>query len=124
MKDLRRSIRLPRPVAATIRPGKYLEELQATLTQRLQWTAFEPGGETLWAKVRATISDHLANEWKTGALLGTKPEQAFFVKCDQTTMTQADLDSGRLICLVGVAPARPAEFVIIRIQLRTADRKG
>jgi phage tail sheath protein FI len=59
--------------------------------------------------------------WRNGALEGTKPEEAYFVKCDRTTMTQADIDEGRLIVLVGVAPVKPAEFVIVRIGLWTAQ---
>jgi phage tail sheath protein FI len=62
------------------------------------------------------------NEWPSGAVPGSRPEEAFFVRCDRTTMTQADLDQGRLICLVGVAPVRPAEFVIFRIGQWTTDR--
>ena len=58
-----------------------------------------------------------------GGLLGAKPEDAFFVRCDRTTMTQDDIDNGRLVCLIGVAPVRPAEFVIFRIGQWTADRK-
>jgi phage tail sheath protein FI len=54
-------------------------------------------------------------------LLGAKPEDAFFVRCDRTTMTQNDLDNGRLICLVGISPVKPAEFVIFRIGQWTAD---
>jgi phage tail sheath protein FI len=73
--------------------------------------------------MRSTISDFLTNEWRNGALMGTKPEEAFFVKCDRTTMTQSDLDNGRLVCLIGIAPIRPAEFVIIRIGQWTADAK-
>jgi phage tail sheath protein FI len=53
--------------------------------------------------------------------MGVTPEQAFFVKCDRTTMTQSDLDSGRLICLVGFSPLKPAEFVILRIARLTAE---
>jgi hypothetical protein len=85
---------------------------------------FEPNGEALWANVRTTVSDFLYNEWVSGALLGTKPEEAFFVQCDRSTMTQADLDAGRLICLVGVAALKPAEFVIFRIGQKTADARG
>ncbi len=85
---------------------------------------FEPNGELLWANVRGTIADFLLAEWKTGALLGTKPEEAFFVRCDRTTMTQNDLDNGRLICLIGVAVVKPAEFVIFRIGQKTADAKS
>jgi phage tail sheath protein FI len=73
--------------------------------------------------MRSTVSDFLTNEWRNGALMGTKPEEAFFVKCDRTTMTQSDLDDGRLVCLIGIAPIRPAEFVIIRIGQWTADAK-
>ena len=65
--------------------------------------------------IRQTVEDFLLVLWRDGALLGDKPEEAFFVRCDRTTMTQNDLDNGRLICLIGVAPTKPAEFVIFRI---------
>jgi phage tail sheath protein FI len=84
---------------------------------------FEPNGDRLWANVKQAIYDFLYNEWQNGALLGDKPEKAFFVKCDRSTMTQNDLDNGRLVALVGVAALRPAEYVIIRIGQWTADRK-
>jgi phage tail sheath protein FI len=71
-----------------------------------------------------TIRDFLLNEWRNGALLGAKPEKAFFVRCDRSTMTQNDLDNGRLVCLIGVAVLKPAEFVIFRIGQKTADRQG
>jgi uncharacterized protein len=77
----------------------------------------------LWATVRTSITNFLLNEWRNGALPGAKPEEAFFVKCDRTTMTQDDIDNGRLICEVGVAVVRPAEFVIFRIGRWTADKK-
>jgi phage tail sheath protein FI len=82
---------------------------------------FEPNGEALWAKVRLAIENFLFGEWRRGLLTGEKPEQAFVVKCDRTTMTQNDIDNGRLICVVGVAPIKPAEFIIIRIGQWTAD---
>ena len=88
-----------------------------------QWAVFEPNGPRLWGNVRRTIEDFLLDEWTRGALLGAKPEEAYFVRCDRTTMTQNDLDNGRLICLIGVAPVRPAEFVIFRIGQWTADSK-
>lgn len=69
---------------------------------------------------RFTITNFLTLVWRNGALEGTRVEEAFFVKCDRTTMTQTDIDQGRLICLVGVAPVKPAEFVIVRIGLWTA----
>jgi uncharacterized protein len=124
MKKLTAPVRLSQMAARITLKKSYTEQLQATFTEILQWVMLEPNGETLWARVRSTISDCLINEWQKGVLLGTKPEQAFFVRCDRTTMTQADLDNGRLICLVGVAPVKPAEFVIIRIDQRTAAPKA
>lgn len=103
---------------------RYFAYLERSIDKGTQWAVFEPNGEALWANVRRTIEDFLLNEWQSGALLGDKPEKAFFVKCDRTTMTQNDLDNGRLICLIGVAPLKPAEFVIFRIGQWTSDRKS
>lgn len=102
---------------------RYFAYLERSIDKGTQWAVFEPNGEQLWANVRRTIEDFLLNEWASGALLGDKPEKAYFVKCDRSTMTQNDLDNGRLVCLIGVAPLRPAEFVIFRIGQWTADRK-
>ena len=102
---------------------RYFAYLERSIDKGTQWAVFEPNGEALWANIRRTVEDFLLNEWMSGALLGDKPEKAYFVKCDRSTMTQNDLDNGRLICLVGVAPLRPAEFVIFRIGQWTADRK-
>lgn len=102
---------------------RYFAYLERSIDKGTQWAVFEPNGTLLWANVRRTIEDFLLNEWQSGALLGEKPEKAFFVRCDRTTMTQNDLDNGRLVCLIGVAPLRPAEFVIFRIGQWTADRK-
>lgn len=95
--------------------------LEHSIDKGTQWAVFEPNNERLWANIRTTIEDFLLVTWKSGALMGTKPEQAYFVRCDRTTMTQNDLDNGRLICLIGVAPVKPAEFVIFRIGQWTAD---
>lgn len=102
---------------------RYFAYLEHSIDKGTQWAVFEPNGENLWANVRRTIEDFLLNEWQTGALLGDKPEKAYFVKCDRSTMTQNDLDNGRLVCLIGVAPLRPAEYVIFRIGQWTADKK-
>jgi phage tail sheath protein FI len=102
---------------------RYFNYLEASIDRGTQWAVFEPNGERLWANVRTTIADFLYNEWVTGALLGSKPDQAFFVRCDRSTMTQNDLDNGRLVCLVGVAALKPAEFVIFRIGQKTADAR-
>jgi phage tail sheath protein FI len=102
---------------------RYFAYLERSIDRGTQWAVFEPNGENLWANVRRTIETFLLNEFQMGALLGDRPEKAFFVRCDRTTMTQNDLDNGRLVCLIGVSPLRPAEFVIFRIGQWTADRK-
>lgn len=90
----------------------YLEE---SIEEATRWVVFEPNDEKLWARVKQSITQFLTRVWKDGALMGSTPEEAFFVKCDRTTMTQDDIDNGRLIVLIGVAPVKPAEFVIFRI---------
>jgi phage tail sheath protein FI len=95
--------------------------IEKSVDRGLQWVVFEPNAPPLWARVRRAIGNFLTTVWRDGALEGTKPEDAFFVICDRTTMTQADIDNGRLICVVGIAPVKPAEFVIIRIGLKTAE---
>ncbi|MEP6924967.1 MAG: phage tail sheath subtilisin-like domain-containing protein [Pyrinomonadaceae bacterium] len=102
---------------------RYFAYLERSIDRGTQWAVFEPNSEALWTNVRLTIQDFLYNEWVSGALLGDKPEKAYFVRCDRSTMTQNDLDNGRLICLIGVAAVKPAEFVILRIGQWTADRK-
>jgi phage tail sheath protein FI len=103
---------------------RYFAYLERSIDKGTQWAVFEPNGEALWANIRRTVEDFLLNEFQSGALLGDKPEKAYFVKCDRSTMTQNDLDNGRLICLVGVAALKPAEFVVFRIGQWTADRRG
>jgi uncharacterized protein len=103
---------------------RYFAYVERSIDKGTQWAVFEPNGSQLWANVRRTIEDFLLNEWQNGALLGDKPEKAFFVRCDRSTMTQNDLDNGRLICLIGIAPLKPAEFVVFRIGQWTADRRA
>ena len=80
-----------------------------------QWVVFEPNDQTLWARARRSVTDFLTGLWMDGMLQGATKDEAFFVRCDQTTMTQADIDNGRFIMLIGIAPVMPAEFVIFRI---------
>lgn len=103
---------------------RYFAYLERSIEKGTQWAVFEPNGDALWANVRQTISDFLFNEWKSGRLLGLRPEDAYFVRCDRSTMTQNDLDNGRLVCLIGVAILKPAEFVIFRIGQWTGDSRG
>jgi uncharacterized protein len=95
--------------------------IEESIDEGTQWVVFEPNDEPLWARVRASIRNFLLLVWRSGALQGLREEDAFFVKCDRSTMTQADIDAGRLICLIGVAPVKPAEFVIFRISQFTAS---
>ena len=95
--------------------------LEHSIDKATQWAVFEPSNEALWRNVVQEVSDFLEVQWRAGALLGSTTAQAYFVRCDRTTMTQNDIDNGRMICLVGVAPTRPAEFVIFRIGQWTSD---
>ena len=90
----------------------YLEE---SILDGTQWVVFEPNDEALWARIRRTISAFLVNEWRKGALFGLTPEEAFYVKCDKETNTPESIDAGQVICEVGVAPVKPAEFVVFRL---------
>lgn len=101
----------------------YFDNLKREIDKGTQWAVLERNGEQLWANVRRTVEDFLLKEWQNGALVGDKPEKAFFVRCDRSTMGQPDLDNGRLICLIGAAPLKPAEFVEFRLHKWTADRK-
>jgi len=98
--------------------------LEQSISQGLQWAVFEPNGQPLWTGIRSSVETFLADVWKQGALQGSKEQEAFFVRCDSTTMTQNDLSNGRLVCMVGVAPVRPAEFVIIQISIWTQCPPG
>ena len=90
----------------------YLEE---SIKSQTNWAVFEPNDEMLWARVGRTIRAFLRDMWRNGALVGTTEDQAFFVNIGRDTMSQNDILNGRLICEIGVAPSRPAEFVIFRI---------
>lgn len=100
---------------------RYFLYLEHSIADSTNWVVFEPNGQALWSAVATTVSDFLYNEWFSGHLLGATPAEAYFVRCDRTTMTEADLENGRLICVIGVAPLEPAEFVIFRIGQWTAS---
>ena len=98
--------------------------VEESIDEGTQWVVFEPNDEPLWARVRQTVSNFLTTVWRSGALQGATADEAFFVKCDYTTMTQDDIDNGRLICVIGIAPVKPAEFVIFRIQQKTRETQN
>ncbi|HXO17669.1 MAG TPA: phage tail sheath subtilisin-like domain-containing protein, partial [Candidatus Dormibacteraeota bacterium] len=103
---------------------RYLIYLEHSIDNSTQWAVFENNGPALWARVQDSIDSFLNNEYVEGRLLGTSPDQAYFVRCDRTTMTQNDLDNGRMICLIGVSVLKPAEFVIFRIGQWTASTRS
>lgn len=99
----------------------YLEE---SIRANTNWVVFEPNTEALWGRVKRTVEMFLASTWRSGALAGTSPSEAFFVDIGRSTMTQDDIDNGRLICVIGAAPVKPAEFVIFRIGQYTSESNG
>jgi uncharacterized protein len=92
--------------------------LESSIDQGIRWAVFEPNCEPLWVELRRHIGNFLTTTWRQGAFQGRTPDEAFFVRCDATTTTQNDIDNGRVNILIGVAPIRPAEFVLIRIEQR------
>lgn len=95
--------------------------LERSIYESTQWVVFEPNDDRLWARVIDTIRLFLRTQWRLGALMGRTEQEAFFITCDRTTMTQDDILNGRLICEIGIAPVRPAEFVIFNIFQHTAE---
>ena len=98
--------------------------IEESIRANTNWAVFEPNDEVLWIRVQRTISVFLENLWRGGSLAGSAPEEAFFVSIGRDTMTQDDIDNGRLVCVIGVAPVKPAEFVIFRLSQKTAEAAG
>ena len=96
----------------------YLEE---SIKANTNWVVFEPNDENLWARVRRTVELFLESVWRSGALVGGSPAEAFFVDIGPNTMSKDDIDNGRMICVIGVAPVKPAEFVIFKITQKTGE---
>ena len=95
--------------------------LERSIYEGTQWVVFEPNDDRLWARVIDTIRLFLTTQWRLGALFGRTEQEAFFITCDRTTMSQDDILNGRLVCEIGIAPVRPAEFVIFRISQKAAE---
>jgi phage tail sheath protein FI len=95
------------------RTALFIEE---SLFQGLKWVVFEPNDEPLWAQIRLNVGAFMQNLFRQGAFQGTTPRDAYFVRCDKTTTTQDDINRGIVNILVGFAPLKPAEFVVIKIQ--------
>jgi hypothetical protein len=98
--------------------------VEQSIKAATNWVVFEPNTTALWIRVQMTVSTFLENLFRQGMLAGESPEQAFFVEIGPTTMSQDDIINGRLICNIGIAPSRPAEFVIFRLTQFTAESGG
>jgi uncharacterized protein len=98
--------------------------LRESIDEGTQWVVFEPNDPTLWGKIRLNVSAFLTNVWRTGALFGVTPQEAFYVKCDAETNPPEVRDVGMVVTEIGVAIVRPAEFVIFRITQSTGLRQG
>ena len=97
----------------------YIEE---SIKANTNWAVFEPNDENLWSRVQGTIRVFLTTLWRNGALVGSSADEAFYVNVGKgSTMTEDDILNGRLICVIGVAPVRPAEFIIFRITQKMQD---
>lgn len=94
--------------------------VEKSIERGMQFAVFEPNSPPLWATIQRSLTNFLTSVWRDGALFGATPEEAFFVEVGLSTMTQQDIDEGRLIVKVGIAPVKPAEFVIFRISQKTA----
>lgn len=95
--------------------------IEESIKANTNWAVFEPNDEQLWVRVKRTIDVFLTGLWRNGSLAGSSTSEAFFVDIGRSTMSQDDIDNGRLICVIGVAPVKPAEFVIFRITQKTSE---
>ena len=99
----------------------YVEE---SIRANTNWVVFEPNDATLWQRVSMTVSSFLDGMWRTGMLAGSSASEAYFVEIGPSTMSRDDIMNGRLICNIGIAPSRPAEFVVFRVTQHTAEAGG
>ena len=98
--------------------------MEQSIKAATNWVVFEPNDAALWTRVRMTVSAFLENMFRSGMLAGETPAEAFFVDIGPTTMSRDDIMNGRLICEIGIAPSRPAEFVVFRVTQFTAEAGG
>ena len=105
---------------ATRRTALFIEE---SLYRGLTWVVFEPNDEPLWSSIRNTVNSFLNNLFRQGAFQGASSKEAYIVKCDQSTHTLDDITKGIINIEIGFAPLKPAEFIIIKIQMLTNTKK-
>lgn len=95
--------------------ARLMAVLRLSLEREMDWAVFEPNGDTLWGEIRRMVHALLTRLHEAGAFRGATTKEAFFVRCDRTTMTPNDLDQGRFVCLVGVAPSEPVEYLVLEL---------
>jgi hypothetical protein len=98
--------------------------IEESIAEGTQWVVFEPNDQDLWARITRTVSAFLTTTWRTGALFGRKPEEAFYVKCDEETNPPDVIEAGQVVIEVGIAAVRPAEFVVFRIAQLTSGAQS
>ena len=89
--------------------------VEQALQNGTNWVVFEPNTRDLWKKLTRNITAFLLNIWRSGALFGDTPEEAFYVRCDDELNPPESIDAGYVVCEIGLAPAKPAEFVVFRV---------
>ena len=94
--------------------------VEESISQSTNWIVFEPNDRTLWKNIRRDVSAFLTLLWRDGALMGRSPDEAFFVKCDEETNPQEIIDQGQVVTVVGMAPVKPAEFIVFQLSQSTA----
>jgi uncharacterized protein len=111
-----------RTVAASSSEWRYLNVrrlfnmIEESIARSTRWVVFEPNDRPLWKSIKRDVSAFLTLIWRQGALMGRTPEEAFFVQCDEETNPPEEVDAGRVVTVLGLAPVKPAEFVIFQIQ--------
>jgi len=119
-----------RTLAASSSEWRYLNVrrlvnvIKESIIDNTRWIVFEPNDYTLWKSIRRDISAFLTLQWRDGALMGRTPEESFFVKCDEETNPPEVIDAGRVVTLIGIAPVKPAEFIIFRISQYTGGAEA
>ncbi len=94
--------------------------IEESIEEGTNWIVFEPNDRTLWKSIRRDVGAFLTRVWRDGGLMGSTPEEAFFVKCDEETNPQEVIDAGQVVAMIGIAPVKPAEFIIFRLSQSTA----
>ncbi len=102
---------------------RFLLAVERSLRKDLQWVVFEPNDEPLWTRVRSVVETFLTGLWRQGALMGSRESEAWFVRCDRSTMTPTDIAANRLVLSVGMAVVKPSEFLVLRLEFTTAESR-